>query len=210
MENYDAWIASLALVLGASWASGLNLYAVLFILGLGGAAGHIPLPQGLEILQSPALIVFAAIMYCVEFFTDKMPNVDAGWDALHTFVRIPGGALLAAGVMNESTELVQLSAGLLGAYIATVTHAMKSGSRGRVNAIATPWACWATSVSEDLLVLASIWCAINRPMLCLILVLVFVSCSFWMLPQVWRALAGLFSRVGRLFVAGEPAATPSK
>lgn len=100
MENYEALLATLALLLGVSWASGINLYAVLLVLGWGGSSGHIDLPPELSVLEDPLVIGAAGVMYFVEFFTDKIPGIDSVWDTIHTFIRIPAGAMLAAGTVG--------------------------------------------------------------------------------------------------------------
>ena len=99
METYQALIATLALTMGVGWASGINLYAAVFVLGLAGATGNVALPEGLQVVQDPLVIAAAGIMYVVEFFVDKTPGADTGWDSLHTFIRIPAGAMLAAGAV---------------------------------------------------------------------------------------------------------------
>ena len=91
MSEYQDVIQIIALTLGVAWASGLNLYAAVAALGLGGATGYVDLPPTLEMLQDPLVILGAGFMYCVEFMADKIPGVDSGWDALHTFIRIPAG-----------------------------------------------------------------------------------------------------------------------
>ncbi|MDH3644677.1 MAG: DUF4126 domain-containing protein, partial [Gammaproteobacteria bacterium] len=101
MEEYQALIQTMALTLGVAWASGINLYAAVAVLGLGGSFGYVDLPPGLEIVQDPLVILAAGFMYCVEFMADKTPGVDTGWDALHTFIRIPAGAMLAAGALGD-------------------------------------------------------------------------------------------------------------
>ncbi len=93
--------STIALGMGAAWASGLNLYAALLMLGLMGATGHMELPPGLEILQEPPVLMAAGFMSCVEFFADKVPGVDTGWDTIHTFVRVPAGAVLAATAVGD-------------------------------------------------------------------------------------------------------------
>ena len=97
MEEYQSLIQVIALTMGAAWASGINLYATVAILGLAGNSGYVELPATLDLVQDPLVILAAGFMYCVEFFADKTPGVDTGWDALHTFIRIPAGAMLAAG-----------------------------------------------------------------------------------------------------------------
>ena len=128
MESYEAITAAIALTLGASWASGINLYAVLVVLGLGGATGNIDLPPDLQGLENPLVIGAAALMYCVEFFVDKIPGLDTSWDALHTFIRIPAGALLAAGAIGDVGPALELAAAIAGGGLATATHATKAGS----------------------------------------------------------------------------------
>lgn len=101
----------LALTMGVSWASGINLYAAICMLGLMGATGNLALPPGLEVLENPMVIMAAAMMYMIEFFADKIPGVDTGWDVVHTFIRIPAGALMAAGAVGEMDPAMGLVAG---------------------------------------------------------------------------------------------------
>jgi len=210
MENLAALVPALALMLCASWASGLNLYAVLFVLGLGSATEQLVLPQGLQILQSPLIIFAAAAFYCIEFFTDKMPNVDVGWDALHTFIRIPGGALVAAGVVSSADTSIQLAAAFLGAFLAASCHASKFTVRALVNTKFKPFSTWAASICEDLLALGALWFAIYYPKIGVLIMFSFMPLAIWIVPQTLSALGKLISRVGLLF-AGEaaPAASPS-
>ena len=101
MEGYDALVGTLALTMGASWASGINLYAAMLVLGVSGMSGGLDLPPDLEILANPLVVGAAGLMYGVEFFADKVPGVDSLWDGLSTFVRIPAGAMLAAGAVGD-------------------------------------------------------------------------------------------------------------
>src|SRR5690606_41795213 len=114
MDTYQALISTLALTMGVGWASGVNLYAAVFVLGLAGATGNLTLPESLQVLQDPLVIGAAGVMYFVEFFADKTPGVDSGWDGLHTFIRIPAGALLAAGAVGGVTPAREVAAGLPG------------------------------------------------------------------------------------------------
>nr|MCU0936451.1 DUF4126 domain-containing protein [Gammaproteobacteria bacterium] len=113
----------IALSMGAAWASGLNLYAAVFVLGFLGSTGNIQLPPELQVLTNPLLMVAAGFMYVVEFFADKTPGVDTGWDALNTFIRIPAGAVLAAGAVGEVGPAAQMAAALVGGGISAATHA---------------------------------------------------------------------------------------
>ena len=132
MDHYQTLVQTIALTAGASWASGINLYAVLLVLGLAGATGGIVLPEDLQVLQNPLVIGAAGLMYCVEFFADKTPGVDTAWDGLHTFVRIPAGALLAAGAVGDMSPAAGIVAGILGGGLAATSHATKAGGKNPV------------------------------------------------------------------------------
>ncbi len=120
---------TLALSLGAAWASGINLYAAVFMLGFLGNTGHLALPPDLAVLADPLVMAAAGFMYLVEFFVDKTPGADTGWDVLHTFIRIPAGAALAAGAVGELSPAAQIAATLAGGTLAAATHATKAGTR---------------------------------------------------------------------------------
>ncbi len=124
---------SIALTMGVAWASGINLYAAVLMLGYMGMTGNIDLPPGLEVLTDPMVMVAAGVMYCVEFFTDKIPGVDTGWDGISTFIRIPAGAILAAGAIGDVSQPAQLAAAIVGGTLATGSHATKAGSRVLIN-----------------------------------------------------------------------------
>ena len=130
---------TLALTLGVGWASGINLYAAMLTLGFLGATGQMTLPPGLEVLSSPLVMAAAGLMYVVEFFTDKVPGVDTAWDTLQTFVRIPAGAILAAGAVSDIGPAAELAAGLVGGTLATGSHATKAGTRVMINASPEPF-----------------------------------------------------------------------
>ena len=102
MEQLEPIIKTIALTMGVAWASGINLYAAILVLGILGSSGNITLPHELMILTDPLIITAAGVMYAVEFFADKIPGVDNGWDVIHTFIRIPLGILLAAAAGNKS------------------------------------------------------------------------------------------------------------
>ncbi len=213
MESYETLLATLALTLGASWASGINLYAVLLVLGLGGATGNIALPDALQVLQNPMVIGAAGLMYCLEFFADKVPGVDTSWDLLHTFVRIPAGAMLAAGAVGETHVALEVAAGILGGGMAATSHATKAGARMLINTSPEPFSNWGASVGEDVVVFAGLWAALQHPLVFLVLLVLFFAVAIWLLPRIWRLLAGLIRKVRRLFRGAEqssasPAAEP--
>jgi hypothetical protein len=188
----------IALTLGVGWASGINLYAAIFMLGLLGATGNISLPPDLLVLTDPLVLCAAGAMYLVEFVTDKIPGVDSAWDALHTFVRIPAGALLAAGAVGDVYPGVALSAAILGGSLAAGTHATKAGARALINTSPEPFSNWSASVAEDLLVVAGLWTALHYPWLFIGLLVVFILLMIWLLPKLWRGIKKVFAAIGRL------------
>lgn len=189
---------TIALTMGIGWASGINLYASIFVLGLLGATGNIVLPQGLLILAHPAVIVAAGFMYLLEFVVDKIPGVDSGWDALHTFIRIPAGAVLAAGAVGKTDPSIALAAAILGGGLAAGTHAMKSGTRVLINTSPEPFSNWVASVGEDFIVIAGLWTALHHPFLFLLLLAGFIALMIWILPKLWRELKRLFGFLANL------------
>ncbi len=202
MESYEALTATIALTMGAAWASGINLYAALLVLGIGGSTGNIDLPPDLQILQDPMVIGAAGLMYFVEFFADKTPGVDTGWDTLHTFIRIPAGAMLAAGAVGDVTPVLEIAAGILGGGMAATSHITKASSRMLINTSPEPFSNWGASISEDLLVLGGLWTALNHPVLFLVLLVLFVLLVIWLLPRIWRLLKAVFNKI-RVFFGGE-------
>lgn len=185
----------IALSMGAAWASGINLYATLFVLGYMGVTGHIVLPEELQVLSDPLVMAAAGFMYCVEFFADKIPGIDSGWDSLHTFIRIPAGAMLAASAVGDVTPAVELSAALLGGTLAAGSHFSKAGSRLLINTSPEPVTNWGASISEDLLVIGGLWTALNHPVLFLIALALFIVLLIWLLPRLWRLIKRLFYRI---------------
>ena len=195
-------IHTIALTMGSAWASGINLYATVFMLGYLGMTGDIALPPELQMLSHPLVLGAAAVMYCIEFFADKVPGVDTGWDTLHTFVRIPAGALLAAGAVGDVSAPAEFAAMLVGGSLAATSHAAKAGSRVVINASPEPFTNWAASITEDVTVVAGLWAALHYPWLFLAALLVFILLMIWLLPKLWRAVVKVFSFIGRLFGGG--------
>ena len=202
MEAYEGLIATLALTMGASWASGINLYAVLLVLGFGGATGNIDLPADLQVLENPLVLAAAGLMYCVEFFADKIPGVDTGWDAIHTFIRIPAGAMLAASAVGDVSPVMEIAAAIVGGGLATTSHATKAGTRMLINTSPEPVSNWGASFTEDLLVLGGLWTALNHPGVFLVLLFLFIVLAIWILPKLWRLLKYILKKI-RAFFGGE-------
>lgn len=189
-------VSVIALSMGAAWASGINLYATLFMLGYMSTTGNINLPAELEVLNNPMVMSAAGFMYCVEFFADKIPGVDSGWDTIHTFIRIPAGAMLASSAVGDVTPAVELTAALLGGALATGSHTTKAGTRLLINTSPEPVTNWTASISEDLLVIGGLWAALNHPVLFIIALVIFVIVMIWLLPRLWRLIKRIFYRIG--------------
>ncbi len=210
MENYNDIIHSISLAMGASWASGINLYATIFILGFSALNGAFVLPPELHILSNPMVIGAAGFMYCVEFFADKVPGVDTGWDAIHTFIRIPAGALLAAGAMGDMGSAAQVSAAILGGGLATMTHATKAGSRVLINTSPEPFTNWGASIAEDLTVFAGLWAALNHPIFFIVALIVFIIFMIWFLPKLWKGIKKVFGFIIKFFSPKKDISPPTQ
>lgn len=179
---------TLALITGLGWTSGLRLYAVVFCLGLLQRFGGYALPGELEWLAHPWVIGISGLLFMAEFFADKIPGVDTLWDALHTFIRIPGGALLAAAAVAGGDPGLAYAAALLGGTAAAGAHFAKAGSRMLVNTSPEPFSNWAASFTEDVLSLGALWMALKYPLLFLALFAAFVLAALWLLPLLWRGI----------------------
>lgn len=199
MGPLDQIANTIALTMGVAWASGINLYAAILVLGLLGTTGNMVLPSDLQILANPVVIAAAGFMFVVEFVADKIPGVDTGWDAVHTFIRIPAGALLAAGAVGEANPAIVLAAAIIGGGMAAGTHATKSGTRVIINTSPEPVSNWVASLVEDAAVIGGLWTALHYPWLFIILLILFIVLMIWLLPKVWRGIGKVFAFLGRLF-----------
>jgi hypothetical protein len=202
-------IQAISLTLGVAWAAGINLYAAILVLGYLGMTGSVDLPPNLEILTNPGVMAAAGVMYCVEFFADKVPGVDTGWDALHTFIRIPAGALMAASMaqgleMGPAAELIGL---ILGGGLSATSHLTKTGTRVLINTSPEPFSNWTASITEDLVVIGGLWASLQYPWLFILGLICFILLVAWLLPKIWRALKRVFRAVGR-FLRGESKSDP--
>ena len=194
----------ISLALGAAWASGVNVYAVVLFLGGLGSLGFVALPGELEILTHPAVLITAGVVYFVEFFADKIPGVDSLWDAVHTFIRIPAGALLAGGAVADIGEPSQVAAALaMGGVVAAGSHATKAGARAAINTSPEPFSNWVASFAEDILVIGGLSLAVYNPVLFFGFFLLFAVFVAWLLPKLWRVLKRLMARL-----RGDPVAAP--
>ena len=197
MDAYAELIQAIALTLGVAWASGISLYAAVAVLGICGGLGVIDLPPTLETVQDPLVIVVACFMYCVEFLADKTPDIDTSWDALHSFIRIPAGAVLAAGAIGDVAPPLVVAAGLVGGMLTAATHATKAGARVMINTSPEPFSNWAASIGEDLALLGGLYLALNHPVIFLASLGLFILLIAWLLPKLMHGVAAVFRKVGR-------------
>jgi hypothetical protein len=190
----------IALAAALGWASGLRLYAVLFFTGLAGALGWVTLPGGLQLLQHPLVIGAAGLMGVVEFFADKIPGLDSLWDLLHTLVRIPAGAALAAAVFGGDQALWATIAGLLGGTLAATSHVTKATTRAAINSSPEPFSNVAASLAGDAAVPAMLWLALNHPawfaLVLAVVVVLSVLLTLLLLKFLKSLVRGLRGRLG--------------
>ncbi|MGI9536603.1 MAG: DUF4126 domain-containing protein [Desulfocapsaceae bacterium] len=201
MDSYQQIISTIALTMGAAWASGINLYATIAVLGILGATGNVTLPNQLLVLQSPLVIGCAGLMFLVEFFADKTPGVDTGWDTIHTFIRIPAGVILAASAVGDVSPALVVAAGILGGTVAATSHMVKAGSRVVINTSPEPFSNWAASLFEDFLVIGGLFTALHFPLLFLILFVLFLLLAVWLIPKLWGAIRFLWRKLRSVFSA---------
>ena len=202
MQALDtAQLIALAGALG--WASGVRLYLVMLLTGLAGFMGWMELPQGLHLLANPVVLGASGFMVFVEFFADKIPGLDSLWDVVHTVIRIPAGAALAAGVFGADSSAMGLVAALMGGTLAATSHAAKATSRAAINTSPEPFTNIGTSLVEDSLVPAGLWLAIAHPFVFIPLLALVLVFSVWLIRLCWRFLTQLFARVARIF-SGKP------
>jgi len=202
-------LESLSLAMGTAWTSGINLYATIAALGIAGSAGMIQLPPDLQILTHPLVIGIACVMYAIEFFADKVPLVDSGWDIVHTFIRVPAGAILAARAMGDTSPALELAALLAGGSVALAAHGTKATVRLAINTSPEPFSNWVASVSEDVATLGGIWLIFHHPILMLGFVLGFVILAVWLVPRLFRLAKRGFKTLRARFQGERPGGVPS-
>jgi hypothetical protein len=197
-------VSLIALTMGVAWASGIRLYAAVFMLGFLANTGHLSLPPDLQILQDPLVMIAAGFMYFVEFFADKTPGVDSGWDTLHTFIRIPAGAILAAQLVGDVSPAAQMTAFLVGGGLAAGAHVTKAGTRVLINTSPEPFSNIGMSLAEDAAVLGAFWAALHYPWLLIGAVVGFMLLAIWLLPKLWRAIVFVARKIASWFGGGKP------
>ena len=192
-------VAVLGTALGAAWTSGINLYATVAVLGLLQRFAGVRLPGGLEGLDNWWVIGIALFLYVIEFVADKVPYVDTVWDAIHTFIRIPAGAVLAFATTSELAPSLQIVALLLGGGLALSTHGTKATLRAAANTSPEPVTNWILSFVEDILAVGAVAVAVFHPYVILVVILIFLLVLAWILPKVWRRLRRMMSTIRNFF-----------
>ena len=191
--------ALLALAGALGWASGFRLYAVVFLVGMMGATELMPLPSGLQLLQHPVVLSVSGFMLLVEFFADKVPWLDSLWDSVNSVIRIPGGALLAAGVFGGDNAVWGLAAGLLGGSLAATSFATKATARAAINTSPEPFSNWLASLFEDGLVVGVVWLATQHPLWFGVALGVMLVLSVLLLVLLWKFLRLVLDKLARVF-----------
>ena len=187
-------IHQIAIGAGLAWGSGIRLYAVVFLAGLLAHFNVITLPHGLHLLTHPLVLAVSGVLFTVEFFADKIPGFDSIWDSIHTFIRIPAGAVLAAATFSDVDPAWMLAAGLIGGTIATGTHLAKTGSRAVINTSPEPFSNWVASFAEEFAVLGGLWAMFTHPVAFLVLLVIFLAFAAWLLPKLWRGMKALLRK----------------
>ena len=204
------WLSTLSLAMGSAWTSGINLYATVFTLGILQKVGWAKLPGGLEVLDNWWIIGVAGGLYLVEFVADKVPYFDSVWDVIHTFVRVPAGAILAySAVANFENPAIQPVALLLGGGVALSSHGTKTAARAFANLSPEPVSNWVLSIFEDIVAFLGAILAVFAPLIIGAFVLVFLAIFFRFLPRILRAFQSIVGGAWA-FVSGRSFAAARK
>jgi hypothetical protein len=193
------WFSTISLALGSAWTSGINLYATVTVLGLLQKFGATNLPGGLTALDNWWIIGIAAFLYLIEFFADKIPYVDSIWDVVHTFIRVPAGAIVAYAATNQTDSTVMIIATLLGGGLALSSHGTKAALRATANLSPEPVSNWILSIIEDIVAFAGTILSVFAPVLIAIFLCLFSIFFVWFAPKVLRAFRGILRAVRSIF-----------
>lgn len=189
------WLSTLSLALGSAWTSGINLYATVSVLGLLQKFAGVKLPGGLEALDNWWIIGIAGGLYIVEFAADKIPYVDSVWDVIHTFIRVPAGAVVAYAATSQLDPTVTISAALLGGGLALASHGTKAAARVTANLSPEPVSNWTLSIVEDIIAFVGTLLAVFAPILVAVILVLFLIGFLWFLPKIVRRLLRMFRAV---------------
>ena len=188
-------LPELAMSAAMAWGAGLRLYLVVFVVGMLDKLGYVPLPDALKLLMNPLVLGAAGFMAFVEFFADKSPWLDSAWDAVHTFLRIPAGAALAAGMLGDSGEGVAMAAALIGGTLTAGTHFGKAGTRAVANTSPEPFSNIGLSLVEDTMVAGGLALAMANPIIFLMLLLIFVIALVVLIRFILKGLTAVVNKL---------------
>ena len=188
-------LADLAIAAGLAWGSGLRLYATLFLVGIAAYLGWVELPAHLNLLQNPMVLAASGFMSFIEFFADKFPWVDSLWDAVHTFIRIPAGAALAAAVFGDAGAGITFAAAILGGTVAGGTHLSKAGTRAMLNTSPEPFSNWGASLVEDAALPLGLWLASTHPMVFIACLMLLAVIAIVLVRWIIKGLAALMHKL---------------
>lgn len=196
------WFATLSLALGSAWTSGINLYATVSVLGLLQKFGSVKLPGGLDVLDNWWIIGIAGGLYIVEFFADKIPYVDSVWDVVHTFIRVPAGAIVAWAAVSDMDPAIVIPATLIGGGLSLASHGTKATARIGANLSPEPVTNTLLSLAEDAIAIVGTLLAVFAPVVIAVILVAFVVFFFWFFPKIYRSIRRLF-RATAAFFRGE-------
>jgi hypothetical protein len=194
---------ALGLVVPLAFASGLNLYATVAVLGLSSHYGLVTLPEQFRVFDNPIIITAALAMYLVEFVADKIPWFDSMWDAVHTVVRPLGGALVAVTALGEASPAANALVALLGGSIAMTTHLSKAGTRAAANTTPEPFSNWALSLGEDVLAVGLSYVALQHPMVALVVTVLLLAVIVFFASMIVRFVRRRFRRMRDAYSSSE-------
>ncbi|MDR0769697.1 MAG: DUF4126 domain-containing protein [Burkholderiales bacterium] len=189
----------LALAAALGFASGFRLYALLFVIGLAGFFDWLALPDSMKLLAHPVILTVTGTLTVVELLADKIPAIDSLWDSFHTFIRLPAGAALAAGLAGSfigDNAIVTAALALIGGTFAATSHFAKTGVRATINTSPEPVSNWTASVGEDVTWLTLVWLIVQHPLIAGVLTLALAILCLWAIRKLWRGLRGLWRRFG--------------
>ena len=193
------WFSTLSLALGTAWTSGINLYATVSVLGLLQRFGGVKLPGGLDALDNWWVIGIAGGLYVVEFFADKIPYVDSVWDVVHTFIRVPAGAVVAYAAVSDMPAEITIPATLVGGGFAFASHGTKAALRAGANLSPEPVSNWTLSIVEDIIAFVGSILAVFAPLVIAVVLILFAIFFFWFFPKFFRAVRRIFNAIAAFF-----------
>ncbi len=183
---------NLGILLGGTWASGVNLYLTVAGLGIADRMHWVELPGTMDTISNPLIIAAAVLMYVVEFVADKIPYFDSVWDSIHTFIRPVGGAALGYLAATDLGPAAQTLTAVLGGSVALSSHLAKASTRVAVNTSPEPITNSVASVTEDGLVFGVLWLIVKHPIIAGIIAVVLIVLTVILLRMMFKFIKKVF------------------